>query len=59
MDYIEYTIQLTDSVAGIAKRFGVPLDKLVKHNPQVCTPGPQMGIKLKIPVEALSSDEQG
>lgn len=50
MNYIQYTIRPTDSVAGIAKRFGVDLHRLVELNPQVCTSGPQMGIKIKIPV---------
>lgn len=52
-NFIEYTIQPTDSVAGIAKRFRVNLHELVKLNPQVCTPLPQMGIVLKIPVDHL------
>lgn len=50
MNYIQYTIQPTDSVAGVAKRFGVDLHELVKLNPQVCTSGPQAGIEIKIPV---------
>lgn len=50
MSYIEYTIQSTDSVKDIADRFGVGLNELVKLNPQVNTPGPQMGIKIKVPV---------
>lgn len=49
-NFIEYTIQPTDSVTGIAKRFGVDLHELVKLNPQVCTPLPQAGIVLRIPV---------
>ena len=52
-NFIEYTIQPTDSVAGIAKRFGVDLQELLKLNPQVCTPLPQAGIVLKIPVDHL------
>lgn len=52
-NYIEYTIKATDSVKGIAKRFGVELDELVKLNPQVCTPKKQMGIVLKVPVDHL------
>ncbi len=52
-NYIEYTIKATDSVKGIAKRFGVELNELVKLNPQVCTPLPQMGIVLRIPVDHL------
>ena len=51
--YILYTIQPTDSVAGVAKRFGVDLHRLVELNPQVCTPGPQAGIVIKIPVDHL------
>lgn len=51
MNYIQYTIQPTDSVAGIAERFGVDLHELVKLNPQVCTSGPQAGIEIKIPVD--------
>lgn len=51
MNYIQYTIQPTDSVAGVAKRFGVDLHELVKLNPQVCTTGPQEGIEIKIPVD--------
>jgi LysM repeat protein len=51
--YIQYTIQPTDSVAGVAKRFGVDLHELVKLNPQVCTTGPQEGIEIKIPVDHL------
>lgn len=51
VNYIQYTIQPTDSVAGIAKRFGVDLHRLVELNPQVCTPGPQAGIEIKIPVD--------
>lgn len=51
--YIEYTIKPTDSVRNLAKRFGVELNELVKLNPQVCTPLPQMGIVLKIPVDHL------
>src|SRR5690606_32954595 len=50
---ILYTIQPTDSVAGIAKRFGVDLRRLVELNPQVCTPGPQAGIEIMIPVDHL------
>lgn len=50
---ILYTIQPTDSVAGIAKRFGVDLRRLVELNPQVCTPGPQAGIEIMIPVGHL------
>lgn len=53
MNYIQYTIQPTDSVAGVAKRFGVDLHELVKLNPQVCTTGPQAGIEIKIPVDHL------
>lgn len=53
MNYIQYTIQPTDSVAGIAKRFGVDLHELVKLNPQVCTTGLQAGIEIKIPVDHL------
>jgi LysM repeat protein len=49
MDYINYTIQPTDSIRSIADRFGVSLDELVKLNPQVCTPGKQEGIEIKIP----------
>ncbi len=52
-DHIVYTIQPTDSVAGVARRFGVDLHELVKLNPQVCTTGPQAGIKIKIPVGHL------
>ena len=51
--YILYTIQPADSVAGVAKRFGVDLHELVRINPQVCTPGPQAGIEIKIPVGHL------
>ena len=51
--YIQYTIQPTDSVAGVAKRFGVDLHELVRINPQVCTSGPQAGIEIKIPVGHL------
>jgi hypothetical protein len=47
-DFITYTIQPTDSIRGIAERFGVPLDELVKLNPQVCTNGKQEGIEIKI-----------
>ncbi len=50
-DHIVYAIQPTDSVVGIAKRFGVDLRRLVELNPQVCTPGPQAGIEIKIPVD--------
>jgi hypothetical protein len=50
INVISYTIQPTDSIRGIADRFGVPLDELVKLNPQVCTPGKQEGIEIKIPV---------
>ncbi len=53
MNYIEYAIQPIDSVKGIADRFGVALEELVKLNPQVNTTGPQMGIVLKIPVDHL------
>lgn len=53
--FIEYTIKATDSVKGIAKRFGVKLNELVKLNPQVCTPLPQMGIVLKIPMDHLEA----
>ena len=49
--HIKYSIQPTDSVAEIAKRFGVDLHELVKLNPQVCTPGPQAGIEIKIPMD--------
>ena len=49
--YIKYVIQPTDSVAEIAKRFGVELRKLVEINPQVCTTGPQDGVEIKIPVD--------
>ena len=52
---IEYVIQLTDSVAGIAKRFGVDLHKLVSMNPWVCTPAPQAGLELIIPIDHLST----
>ena len=52
-DHIVYAIQPTDSVVGIAKRFGVDLHELVKLNPQVCTTGPQEGIEIKIPVDHL------
>ena len=50
-DHIVYTIQPTDSVAGIAERFGVDLHELVKLNPQVCMTRPQAGIQIKIPVK--------
>ena len=53
IEYIQYTIQPTDSVAGVAKRFGIDLHELVKLNPQVCTTGPQEGIEIKIPVDHL------
>lgn len=49
--HIKYSIQPTDSVAEIAKRFGVELRKLVEINPQVCTTGPQDGVEIKIPVD--------
>lgn len=49
-DHIVYTIQPTDSVAGIAERFGADLRRLVELNPQGCTTGPQEGIEIKIPV---------
>lgn len=52
-DHIVYTIQPTDSVAGIAERFGADLRRLVELNPQVCTSGPQAGIEIKIPVGHL------
>lgn len=48
--HIKYSIQPTDSVVEIAKRFGVDLHELVKLNPQICTPGPQAGIEIKIPM---------
>jgi hypothetical protein len=51
--YIEYVIQPTDSVVGIAKRFGVKLYDLVGINPHVCTLEPQMGLVLKVPVDHL------
>lgn len=50
-NFIEYIIQPTDSVAGIAKRFGVDLQELLKLNPQVYTPLPQAGIVLKISIK--------
>src|SRR5690554_5325458 len=51
--HIKYSIQPTDSVAEIAKRFGVDLHELDKLNPQVCTSGPQAGSEIMIPVDHL------
>ena len=48
--FIIYTIQPTDTIKKIADRFGVPLDELVRLNPQVCTPKAQMGLVVKIPI---------
>ena len=53
MNYIQYTIQPTDSVAGVAKRFGVDLHELVRINPQVNMTGPQTGVEIVIPVDHL------
>ena len=40
-------------MAGVAKRFGVGLRRLVELNPQVCTSRPQAGIEIRIPVDHL------
>jgi hypothetical protein len=55
--FVEYIIQPTDSVRSIAERFRVYVRDLAAINPAVCTPLPQMGIKLYIPVNHLRIDD--